>query len=138
MSSKGPPGLFIAAGSSKDNCNGKNKRIDRSAFAPLLKACRFRQSGLHSRPCHYLIGDHLVERASQAAVIMGAHFVIHQPVHHVPTFSLIFCHAHKIGMSCFNSDILAHDFLLCVGRFTWYFLFASFCPSNALLSDYIA
>jgi hypothetical protein len=86
MSSKGPPGLFIAAGSSKDNCNGKNKRIDRSAFAPLLKACRFRQSGLRIGPCHYLIGDHLVERAFQAVVIMGAHFVIHQPVHHVPTF----------------------------------------------------
>jgi hypothetical protein len=77
----------------------KNKRIDRSAFALSLKAYHFSQSGLRIGPCHYLIGDHLVERASQAVVIMGAHFVINQPVHHVPTFSPAFCHAHKIGTS---------------------------------------
>jgi len=110
--------------------------MDRSALTSSLKTYRFRQSGLRNVPCHYLIGDHLVERASQTVVIMGAHFVIHQPVHHVPTFSPVFCHAHKIGTSCFNSDFLAHDFLLCVCRFTWYFPFASFCPSNAFLFIY--
>jgi hypothetical protein len=116
----------------------KNKRIDRSSFAPSLKAYHFRQSVLRIGPCKYLIGDHLVERASQAVVIMGAHFVIDQPVHHVPTFSAAFCHAHKIGTSCFNSYFLAHDYLLCVCRFTWYFRLASFCPSNPLLFDSIA
>jgi hypothetical protein len=115
----------------------KNKR-DRYAFAPSLKANHFRQSGLRIGPCHYLIGDHLVESASQAVVIMGAHFVIDQPVHHVPTFSPAFRHAHKIGTSCFNSDFLAHDFLLCVCGFTWYFRFASFCSSNPLLFDCMA
>jgi hypothetical protein len=83
-------------------------------FARALKADHFRQSGLRIGPCHYPIGDHLVEKASQAVVIMGAHFVINQPVHHVPTFSPAFCHAHKIGTSCLNSDFLAHDPLLCV------------------------
>jgi hypothetical protein len=116
----------------------KNKRIDQSAFAPSLKADYFRKSGLRIGPCHYLIGDQLVERASQAVVIMGAHFVINQPVHHVPTFSPAFCHAHKIGTSSFNSYFLAHDILLCVCGFSWYFRFASFCPSNPLLFCYIA
>ena len=43
------------------NVTDKNKRIDRTAFAPPLKAYHFRQSGLRIGPSHYLIGDHLVE-----------------------------------------------------------------------------